>query len=94
MSKYVSVRTEVEVDVDMDDFEDDELVEELECRGYTVIEGGTDPGTGSIAAEHGFFVLSPEDIHRITLFAVCEHTREYARREVLDRLSRLINIRL
>jgi hypothetical protein len=34
------VYKEVEVDVDLDDFDDDELIEELERRGTGVIEYG------------------------------------------------------
>ena len=32
----VSYTTEVEVDVDLDEFADDDLIEELEARGYYV----------------------------------------------------------
>ena len=38
---YIEVETEVWVDLDT--FETDELIEEIECRGYTVINDGTDP---------------------------------------------------
>jgi hypothetical protein len=33
-----TVYTEVEVDVDLDDFEDDDLIDEIERRGYFVSE--------------------------------------------------------
>lgn len=33
-----TVLTEVEVEVDLDNFEDEELIEELEARGYYVSE--------------------------------------------------------
>lgn len=35
----------VHIDIELDEFEDDELVEELESRGYTVFnkDGTTDP---------------------------------------------------
>lgn len=36
------VMKEVEIDVDLDDFEDDELIDEIEVRGYTVIKNTTD----------------------------------------------------
>lgn len=36
------VMKEVEIDVDLDDFEDDELIDEIEVRGYTVIKNSTD----------------------------------------------------
>jgi len=34
--KTVSVDTTVNVDIGLDEFEDDELIEEIEGRGYTV----------------------------------------------------------
>ena len=33
MSRYVSVEKYVDIDVDMDDFEDDDILEEMERRG-------------------------------------------------------------
>ena len=33
---YRTISTYVDVDVDMDDFDSDELIEELESRGYVV----------------------------------------------------------
>lgn len=36
MSRSTRVYTEVEVDVDMDDFNDEDLIDELETRGYNV----------------------------------------------------------
>ena len=36
----VSYTTEVEVDVDLDEFADDDLIEELEARGYYVSADG------------------------------------------------------
>lgn len=35
-----TISTYVDVDVDLDDFDDDELAEELRDRGYVVNEGG------------------------------------------------------
>jgi hypothetical protein len=40
MSRYKTIYTEVEVDVDLSDFETDDLIEELETRGELV----TGPG--------------------------------------------------
>jgi hypothetical protein len=36
MSRYVSVEKYVDLDVDMDDFEDDDILEEMERRGLGV----------------------------------------------------------
>jgi hypothetical protein len=36
MSKCFTVYKEVEVDVELDDFTDDDLIEELEGRGFTI----------------------------------------------------------
>ena len=36
MSRYVSVEKYVDIDVDMDDFEDDDILEEMERRGLGV----------------------------------------------------------
>lgn len=35
---YKTIYTEVEVDVDISDFDDDDLVDELESRGYTIVD--------------------------------------------------------
>jgi len=40
MSKYKTVYTEVEVEVDLSDFETDDLIEELESRGSGVMDYG------------------------------------------------------
>lgn len=37
----------VTVDVDIDNFDDDELIEELECRGYQVIDN-----SGELESSH------------------------------------------
>ena len=37
MSRYKTVYTEVEVDVDLSDFDTDDLIEELESRGELLI---------------------------------------------------------
>ena len=42
MSKYKTVYTEVEVDVNIEDFDTEDLVEELENRGYKYNEQGVD----------------------------------------------------
>jgi len=39
---YKTVYTEVEVDVDISDFETDDLLEELEARGSLPVEGHND----------------------------------------------------
>ena len=39
MSRYKTIYTEVEVDVDLSDFDTEDLVEELESRGSGVIMG-------------------------------------------------------
>jgi hypothetical protein len=36
---YKTIYTEVEVDVDLSDFDTDDLIEELESRGSAVIDG-------------------------------------------------------
>lgn len=42
MSKYKTVYTEVEVEVDLTDFETDDLIEELEDRGQLPTEASFD----------------------------------------------------
>ncbi len=42
MSRYKTVYTEVEVDVDMSDFDTDDLIEELENRGRDYNTRGVD----------------------------------------------------
>jgi hypothetical protein len=42
MSRYKTVYTEVEVDVDMSEFDTDELIEELESRGQDYNARGVD----------------------------------------------------
>jgi hypothetical protein len=42
MSRYKTVYTEVEVDVDMSEFDTDELIEELESRGRDYNTRGVD----------------------------------------------------
>ena len=43
MSKYKTVYTEVEVEVDLTHFETEDLIEELEDRGAGAIDRGTGP---------------------------------------------------
>ena len=45
MGRYITVSREVDVDIDMDDFDTDELVEELERRGKS---GSTIGGESSM----------------------------------------------
>lgn len=40
MSRYTTVYKEVEVEVDLDDFSDEDLIEELESRGTSIGETG------------------------------------------------------
>jgi len=40
MSRYTTVYKEVEVDVDMDDFDDHDLLDELEKRGVLIGDAG------------------------------------------------------
>lgn len=42
MSKSYTVYKEVDIDVELDDFSDDDLIEELEARGYA-IDGTSTP---------------------------------------------------
>ena len=48
MSRYKTVYTEVEVDVDLEEFTDDELVEELESRGKMIGDNRVNPKGDSI----------------------------------------------
>jgi hypothetical protein len=41
MSKYKTVYTEVEVEVDLSEFDTEDLIEELESRGASAMEHGT-----------------------------------------------------
>ena len=36
MSRYTTVYKEVEIDVDLDDFDDEDILEEMETRGLSV----------------------------------------------------------
>ena len=42
MSRYVSVEKYVDIDVDMDDFEDDDILEEMERRGLGTVASPDD----------------------------------------------------
>ena len=42
MSRYVSVEKYVDIDVDMDDFEDDDILEEMERRGLGTVASPED----------------------------------------------------
>lgn len=42
MSKSITVYKEVDIDVELDDFSDDDLIEELESRGFA-IDGQSTP---------------------------------------------------
>ena len=48
MSRYKTVYTEVEVDIDLEEFTDDELVEELESRGKMVGDQRVNPKGDSV----------------------------------------------
>lgn len=49
MSRYRTVYTEVEVDVNLEDFDDDDLIEELESRGKMIGDNRVSPRGDSIA---------------------------------------------
>ena len=36
MGKYISVEKYVDIDVDMDDFDDEDIIEEAERRGFSI----------------------------------------------------------
>ena len=59
--KYVTVYKEVEVDVDveMNDFDDDDLVEEIEKRGYTVYRN--DRGDTSLDYLYSTYLTTPRE---------------------------------
>jgi len=40
MSRYTTVYKEVEIDVDLDDFDDEDILEEMETRGLSVGASG------------------------------------------------------
>jgi DNA-binding winged helix-turn-helix (wHTH) protein len=40
---YKTISTHVEVDVDLDDFDDDDLIDTLENRGYTINDAVSSP---------------------------------------------------
>jgi hypothetical protein len=42
MSRYVSVEKYVDIDVDMDDFDDDDILEEMERRGLGIVASPED----------------------------------------------------
>jgi hypothetical protein len=48
MSRYRTVYTEVEVDVDLKDFTEEELVEELESRGKMIGDNRVSPKGDSV----------------------------------------------
>lgn len=41
--RYKTISTHVEVDVNLDDFDDDDLIDILEDRGYTVVNAVPSP---------------------------------------------------
>jgi hypothetical protein len=60
MSRTVNVNAWVDIDVDLDDFDTDELIEELESRGYNVSKGAV-----AAASDVG------ESFDMVEHFAVC-----------------------
>ena len=48
MSRYTTVYKEVEIDVDLDDFDDEDILEEMELRGLAV--GATGDGRELLTA--------------------------------------------
>lgn len=68
----------IDVDVDLDDFDTDDLIEELENRGYTVIKGAK-----AEAADVG------ESFNRVEHLALCGQI-EAARQEAVYIASKAI----
>lgn len=57
-----TIETYVDVDVDLDDFDDNELVEELEHRGYTVLaESAVDVALSDEDLEYLLTLLDKQD---------------------------------
>jgi len=44
MSRYRTVYKEVEIDVDLEDFDDEEIIDEMERRGLGVVDGANTTG--------------------------------------------------
>ena len=59
-----TIETYVDVDVDLDDFDDNELVEELEHRGYTVLaESAVDVALSDEDLEYLLALLDKQDFN-------------------------------
>lgn len=57
--RYISV--DVEVDVNLDELDDQDLIEELRERGYTVLGAGCEEAAQStIAAERAYYALNDQ----------------------------------
>jgi len=67
-------RMSVEIDIDLDDFDDDELKEELEERGFTVFEDGDEPDA---------FTIDRSDIEDIA-YLIASGDNEHALRRIGD----------
>jgi hypothetical protein len=53
--RTVTITTDVDVDVCLDDFDTDDLINELDCRGYTVFDSN-DNDLVDIVQEKGYTV--------------------------------------
>ena len=53
------VTTEVDVDVELDEFDDDDIIEELEKRGFCVTK------EGDVGDVNGFFLPEFYDCHKL-----------------------------
>ncbi len=58
---YRTISVDVDVDVDVADFNDDDLIEELEVRGYIVIGKTDDP---LFKIRQSFILDSPEEFRK------------------------------
>ena len=57
-----TIETYVDVDVDLDEFDDDELIEELKNRGYTVLaESAVDVALSNEDLEYLLTLLDKQD---------------------------------
>lgn len=69
----------VDVEVDLDDFDDDDLIDELESRGIS---------HGCVSAEHALSTLS--ELHYALKFGLNDRALEVARRYVNDQLGTVL----
>lgn len=54
------VTTEVDIDIELDEFEDDELIDEMKSRGFTVLDEDDE-----VSNEDGFFLPNLFDRHQL-----------------------------